>query len=965
MRTTYIAIRTSLCNHHFDTMPNLLPSRRRAIFLAAALTLASLAPAQTPLVLRTAAASALDAGPMPAATPMQLTLSLAIPADRAAALDTFLAAVASPASPLYHQWLTPTQFAAQYGAPDTQIAAVTAWLTSGGLTVSAVSPGKTRLQVTGTSAQVASTLGLTLRQFTVGAKSYYANASSASISAAMATLVTSVSGLDNLPPTATVASTLPLATTLTTDPFTAAASAIDANTAPILTFNSSACSSAFVQADYDAYTTLFRQASAQGITVLASSACAAGTGSFPASLAEATAVTLRGTPADVTFTGIAARPPWQTAPGIPTGVTRLTPDLTTPSLAAFAQTLASIASGNRLGNVNATLYSLAAIPGLYTQPDDATPGTWEPATGLGNVDLAMLARIYPRGVNPTSVSLNSSIYGVTYSEPFTLTSTVTPSGSGSSAVPTGTIVFSAAVQGTLATVALSGGTASFASSGNLPIGTYVLSANYSGDTNYAAASSSSTTILTISQATATIAATLSPTTIAIGSSSTLAVTVTLPYTGASPTGNVTATVNGIAGAVYTGTLTPVAGGGAATASIPIPAPAPGTYTVQTTCAGSANFQCPTPATPSLTVSAAAAGNTTTALTVSPTTPAAGQTVTLTAILTSAITGTPTGTITFTDNGVILASAPVSARMASASVTLPAGASQMLTASYSGDATFNPSTSPAVLVSVPAVPSTVTLKSTVTSALSGASILLTAQVSAGVVPTGAVTFSDTFNGATTILGTAKLSASGTALAIAQISTSALLPGAHQVSAAYAGDANSTSSASPTIVIAISDYTLVVNPTALTLTRGQTGSVLLTVTPVGSFTGNVSFLCSAPAATETSCSIQPGSLTGSGTVKVTITTSASTQSRASNPWKLLPGIALAFFICGPIRRRRLPTPLLVVLALALTANLGCGSGAPSVATDPGSPVGTSLMTISTAGTDGVTTVTHDFQFPVTLQ
>ncbi len=74
------------------------------------------------------------------------------------------------------------------------------------------------------------------------------------------------------------------------------------------------------------------------------------------------------------------------------------PDLTTSSVAAFAQALTTIVqqNGGRQGNVNAILYSLATTPDLYTQPDGAPAGTWESATGLGVVNLQKLIKVFPR-----------------------------------------------------------------------------------------------------------------------------------------------------------------------------------------------------------------------------------------------------------------------------------------------------------------------------------------------------------------------------------------------------------------------------------------------------------------------------------------------------------------------------------------------------------------------------------------
>src|SRR5579863_9704215 len=43
-------------------------------------------------------------------------------------LDTLLAAQQDPDSPLYHQWLTPAEFGARFGASDADLAQVASWL---------------------------------------------------------------------------------------------------------------------------------------------------------------------------------------------------------------------------------------------------------------------------------------------------------------------------------------------------------------------------------------------------------------------------------------------------------------------------------------------------------------------------------------------------------------------------------------------------------------------------------------------------------------------------------------------------------------------------------------------------------------------------------------------------------------------------------------------------------------------
>ena len=96
---------------------------------------------------------------------------------------------------------------------------------------------------------------------------------------------------------------------------------------------------------------------------------------------------------------------------------------------ALAQTLAGIAqkAGTRLGNVAPVLYAMAKTPGLYTQPDGGAD-TWERETGLGVVDLKILAQFFPRGTVGTSSLLVASNYAPYHGKSLTLTATVTSTG---------------------------------------------------------------------------------------------------------------------------------------------------------------------------------------------------------------------------------------------------------------------------------------------------------------------------------------------------------------------------------------------------------------------------------------------------------------------------------------------------------------------------------------------------------
>ena len=80
-----------------------------------------------------------------------------------------------------------------------------------------------------------------------------------------------------------------------------------------------------------------------------------------------------------------------------------------------------------------------------------------------------------------------------------------------------------------------------------------------------------------------------------------------------------------------------------------------------------------------------------------------------------------------------------------------------------------------------------------------------------------------------------------------------------------------------------------------------------------------------------------------------------------------LATLIFLAVPGRRRRLPTMLLVLIALGLTANLGClGKNTdPPPVSDPGTPLGTQIFTVTTAGSDGLNSVRHSYQYQITIQ
>jgi hypothetical protein len=249
----------------------------------------------------------------------------------------------------------------------------------------------------------------------------------------------------------------------------------------------------------------------------------------------------------------------------------------------------------------------------------------------------------------------------------------------------------------------------------------------------------------------------------------------------------------------------------------------------------------------------------------------------------------------------------------------------------------------------------------------------------VGPTGSVTFYDTFNGSVVQLGTpTPLTPNGPNQSIAIFTTTGLLAGPHSVYAIYSGDANFSTATASTLAIMLSDFNLTNVPQTLTLKAGQTGKVVMLVGMVGGFNGTVTFGCTPPTNTETTCSFNPVTLAGGGSTTMTIATTAATTTATvkkadlGSQWNLFGGTALAtlVWIAVPRRRRMLSRLLILLAAVCVTANIGCGSGKqatddPPAVTDPGTPLGTQVFTLTVAGSDGANTVRHTYQYQVTIQ
>ncbi|MBP8532785.1 Ig-like domain-containing protein [Streptomyces sp. MK37H] len=397
--------------------------------------------------------------------------------------------------------------------------------------------------------------------------------------------------------------------------------------------------------------------------------------------------------------------------------------------------------------------------------------------------------------------------------------------------PTGTVTFTVAGGPTLiGTLNASGQVC--VTTGAIPVGTHAVTATYGGNGNVSG--STDTGSVTVGQGASTTTLSVSPASPVCGEPVTLCaqVTVSTPST-CTPTGTVTFAVAG--GPTLIGTLNASGQACVTTGAIPV-----GTHAVAATYAGDTGVA-GSSGSGSVTVGQAAS---TTAVTVTPASPACGQSVTLCAQVTTTLPGTcaPTGTVTFAVAGgpTLIGTLNASGQACVTTGAIPVG-THAVTATYSGDTGVAGSTASGS-VTVNQGVSTTTLSFLPTSPVCGQPVTLCAQVTVAspstCTPTGTVTF--TIAGGPTLTGT--LDASGQAC----VTTIAIPVGTHAVTATYSGDTGvAGSSASGSITV------------------GQAASTTaLTITPASPVCGQPVTLCAQVTTTS------PGTCAPTGTVTFTI-------------------------------------------------------------------------------------------------
>ncbi|HEX7717721.1 MAG TPA: Ig-like domain repeat protein, partial [Marmoricola sp.] len=398
----------------------------------------------------------------------------------------------------------------------------------------------------------------------------------------------------------------------------------------------------------------------------------------------------------------------------------------------------------------------------------------------------------------TSTSLVAGPSPSSEDQPVTITASVVAQAPGSGA-PTGTVVFTADgdVIGAAPLVPGGGGSQASLDVSTLAPGAHTLAASYAGDGDFLGSESADLSHTVIEGAavvatTTTVTSSDNPSTYG----ELIAFTATVAAEdGSTPTGSVQFSLDG----VDFGDPVDLDADGVAV-SLTLASPDPGDHTVIAAYLPPAAYA-GSGAILTQTVTDAGAD---VALESSGTPSDYGQPVTFTATVSSGAvgTGTPTGFVQFSVDGTPLGDAVAvdeDGVAHSPSVSDLAPGSHAVTALYSGDTHFGPTTA-SLSQDVEKVATTTTLVASTTSPTFGDAVQLTATVTPGQTAFGAPGGTVTFRDGSTTLATVPVSADGTT-ATASISRSDLGAGSHAIVAEYAGTPVFAASASAPVTVTV--------------------------------------------------------------------------------------------------------------------------------------------------------------------
>ncbi len=329
-------------------------------------------------------------------------------------------------------------------------------------------------------------------------------------------------------------------------------------------------------------------------------------------------------------------------------------------------------------------------------------------------------------------------------------------------------------------------------------------------------------------------------------------------------------------------------------------------------------------------------------------------------------GTPTGNVTFSQGSTKLGTQALSSGTANFSYDPSHLAAHVydFTVSYAGTSPFASSSSSAVQLTV-GTATTTSLSLSATTVSPGTKVTLTATVAGSPPDNETVTFTDQVSG--NQLGTGSLK-SGQASTMLTPSA-----GTYLVTANYPGDANFANSSSPHQQLGVVDFSIAASPQTVTVTSpGSSGSTKITVTPLGGFNQTLTYSCGNNLPSGATCIFaSAGSTTETLTIETTGPSGKIIPVGDHSGFiyaMLVPGLFAAVLVSGGRGRslgKTKAVPLLIMLTVVTLWMPACGGGSGSATpTNPGTPTGSTAITV-TAATSGTSPIKHTTTVTLNVQ
>src|SRR5579872_188337 len=121
-------------------------------------------------------------------------------AAQQADLEALIAAQQDPNSPLYHQWLSPEQFAARFGMAQSDLAKVQSWLEQQGFSIDSVARSRNLIRFSGSASQVEQAFQTQMHYYSIAGEKHFAPSTALTVPASLSSVVTAVRNLDDFRP---------------------------------------------------------------------------------------------------------------------------------------------------------------------------------------------------------------------------------------------------------------------------------------------------------------------------------------------------------------------------------------------------------------------------------------------------------------------------------------------------------------------------------------------------------------------------------------------------------------------------------------------------------------------------------------------------------------------------------------------------------------------------------------------